>query len=492
MTKQIAYSRWFQKFTEIVIPVLTWVIITFPLWFSPFHPAVVAYFIIAFDLYFFYKAISTVYYAGLSYRKILLFNKINFVKKIGRFKQIIKVKHFVIIPNYQEPLYKLQSTIQSIIDNKTGKDDIYLVLAFEKREETQEKYLSLKKQFGVYFNNIIPTYHPLMANEAPGKASNQTHAARIIDRYCIDNKIESDAVLVTVCDADSHLPGNYFSYLTYRYLADKDRRYHFYCGPVLLYNNFWQLPFFVRIQSTISSILRLAFLSFGDERLIQISTYSTNLWLLKTINFWDLDIIPEDWHIFLQSFFAKKGKVAVNPIFLPTNIDAPEGKTFAEALKNRYLQCQRHAWGATDIPYAIYQSFQHPEIPWFTKILRLFKIMETHLIWSTNWFILTLGSSLPAILNPKFMQTSLGYNLPRFSQTILTICLVAILVTIIIDFKLRPKEAKNKGIFSKLLEIGEWLFMPVATLFMSVLPGLDAQTRLMIGKRLEYKVTEKF
>jgi hypothetical protein len=33
--------------------------------------------------------------------------------------------------------------------------------------------------------------------------------------------------------------------------------------------------------------------------------------------------------------------------------------------------------------------------------------------------------------------------------------------------------------------------MAVITFFFSALPALDAQIRLMLGKRLEYKVTEK-
>jgi hypothetical protein len=33
--------------------------------------------------------------------------------------------------------------------------------------------------------------------------------------------------------------------------------------------------------------------------------------------------------------------------------------------------------------------------------------------------------------------------------------------------------------------------MPLAGFFFTALPGLDAHTRLMLGKYLEYKVTEK-
>jgi len=33
--------------------------------------------------------------------------------------------------------------------------------------------------------------------------------------------------------------------------------------------------------------------------------------------------------------------------------------------------------------------------------------------------------------------------------------------------------------------------MPIAGLFFGALPGLDAHTRLMLGKYLEYRLTEK-
>jgi hypothetical protein len=37
----------------------------------------------------------------------------------------------------------------------------------------------------------------------------------------------------------------------------------------------------------------------------------------------------------------------------------------------------------------------------------------------------------------------------------------------------------------------EFFLMPIAGFFFSALPGLDAHTRLMLGKYIEYRVTEK-
>jgi hypothetical protein len=227
-----------------------------------------------------------------------------------------------------------------------------------------------------------------------------------------------------------------------------------------------------------------------DGLFFNYSCYSSSYKLINSTGYWDPDMIPEDWHIFLQSFFASKGRASVNPIFLPTVVDAPSGKNYFDALKNRYNQCVRHAWGATDIPYAIEQSRRHPEIPLLTRLLRIYKLIETHIIWSSNWFILTLGTSLPSILNPHFFQTSFGYNLPRVSNIILSICLLPLFVVIILDWLLRPKSGKT-GFFHWFKNLLQWPLMPIATLTMSVLPGLHSHTRLLLGKRLEYQTTQK-
>ena len=98
MTEQIVKSRLYQRIAETIVPFLTWIIITLPLWLSPFHPALVAYFIIAFDTYFFYKSSITVYYAVLSYQAILKAGKISFKNRILALKPK-NIQHFVIIPN---------------------------------------------------------------------------------------------------------------------------------------------------------------------------------------------------------------------------------------------------------------------------------------------------------------------------------------------------------------------------------------------------------
>lgn len=491
MAEEIVRSRFFLKLFDKIIPITTWIIIALPLWLSPFHPAIVAYFIIAFDLYFFYKSTTTVYFAVLSYQTILRFQKIPFKRRLSLLHRSKNIHHFIVIPNYKEPLYKLESTIDALIKNDYQHKKLHLVLAFEKREnEARQKSKKLKIKYRAYFQKILDTYHPLTENEVPGKASNQTYATRIVDKYIDENKIQRERVLITICDADSHIPKNYFSYLTYEYLRDKNRLYHFYWAPVLLYNNFWKLPFFVRIQATLSSILRLAFLS-QKEKLIQISTYSTSLWLLKKINFWDVDIIPEDWHVYYQAFFKFGEKVKTIPLYTLINGDAVYAGGLIKTLVNRYEQEKRWAWGASDIGYVLKNFFIARHIKFAAKLKKAIFLIETHLLWPISFFILTVSALVPPLINPVFKRTVLGFLLPKLSSLILTLSTLALIVYIYLDIKLRKKLAQKMQLKSLPILLIQWYFLPIVSFVLSSLPALDAHTRIILGKKLKYKVTEK-
>ena len=492
MAKRLIMTRFFQRLMEIIVPLSSWFLITLPLWLSPFHPALVAYFIIAFDLYFFSKSMSTAYACVVSYNEILFHNTIKYDKKLKKIKNYQSLKHFILIPNYKEHLHKLEETIEELIKNDyPDKNSLYLILAFEKREvDAINKNQLISREYKKYFKKIISCYHPLATDEEPGKASNQTFAAKIVDEFVMKYKFDRKNVLITICDADSKLPKNYFSYLSFEYLRDKNRLFHFYWAPVLLYNNFWQLPFMVRMQATLSSILRLAFLS-QKENLIQVSTYSTNLWLLKKINFWDTDIIPEDWHVFFQAFFTFGGKVKTIPLFTIVNGDAVFSGGTMKTLANRYEQEKRWAWGVTDVGYVLKKFFQTPNIDFWTKFKKIAFIIETHLFWPTSFFILTISASLPPLINPSFRRTVLGLLLPKLSALILTLSSGMLILYIYLDIKLRQK-VNMKTSFSNLpLLIVQWYLLPVVSFFFSSLPALDAHTRILLGKKLEYKVTEK-
>ena len=104
----------------------------------------------------------------------------------------------------------------------------------------------------------------------------------------------------------------------------------------------------------------------------------------------------------------------------------------------------------------------------------------------------TLGATLPPLINSQLRFTTLGYYLPKLAGLILTITTAFILLIIVVDFMLRPPRPQNikKPFF--LTNILQYLLLPITGFLFGSLPGMDAHTRLILGKRLDYKVTEKF
>lgn len=491
MPQEIVRSRLFERMCDMAVPVLSWLMITFPIWMSPFHPAVVAYFILTFNLYFLYKSTTTAYYAVVSYLNILENQYTLYHKKVLKVKKSADIHHFIIVPNYKETLSKLEQTINGIVSGDYPYKNLYLVLAFETREEeARDKAKALQDKYANNFKDILVTYHTLEPHEVAGKASNQTHAAKQVSTYVREKNIATDQTLITISDADSLFPKNYFSYLTYTYLQDTDRTYHFYWAPVLLYNNFWRLPFFVRMQATLSSIFRLALLSQKDK-LIQVSTYSTSLTLIERVGYWDVDIIPEDWHIYLQAFFMLGTRVHTVPLYTIVNGDAVYSGGFFKTFINRYEQEKRWAWGVSDIGYSLKQLFTSHNAPVTAKLKKIGFLAETHLLWPTSFFILTVSAAIPPLINPVFKRTVLGFLLPQFSSLILTVSTLFLLVYTYLDIKLRHRLKQKTAFYAIPFLIVQWYLLPIISFILSALPALDAHTRMILGKKLDYKVTEK-
>ncbi len=493
------YEKKFERFLEILPGFVAWTIILTPAIGGLLIPNVVAYIIIAFLAYWFYKSFKSAFYSFKGYFILKEWETIKWERKWKKEKtagslEWNDVKHVVIIPNYNESEEVLSRSLDAFADQKQiDKESVLIFLAMEKRAEGhKERAKNLIKKYKKEFGLITATFHPdNIPGEVIGKASNEAWSAKEAEKILDKKGIPLENVTITSCDADARFHSKYFASLTYHFALDPNRYLRFWQSPIFWYNNLHRVPFPIKMLGVIGHASHLSDLQEPSRLIFNYSCYSLSFKLLHQVGYWHTDIIPEDWHLFLQTFFENKGLIEVEPIYLRTSIDAPEAKTWHGSLKSRYEQCKRHAWGATDIPFAIKESMKHTEIPLLKRVFRIYKLFETHVIWSTNWFLLTLGATLPTIVNPAFSRTSLGYSLPRVAETALSICLLALAVMVITDLLLRPEEAKPKTAFAVVKEVIQWVTLPIVSLPLSVLPGLHAQTMLMVGKRLEYRVTEK-
>lgn len=476
----------------LLLPGLTsWTIILFPVWGSIVIPYAVAYFIILFDIYFFWKSFSLAATAYKSSQKIKEAESKNWLEKAQQMENFKKINHVVIMPNYKEGRDKLRRLVGTIAAQTFPTKQIYVVLAMEKREEGAEiKATSIKEEFEGVFGGIYITYHPDILGEVKGKSSNQSFAVKYIDKTLVETGvIDLDYATVTTADTDSMFDRQYFSYLAYDFLKEPKRYLRFWQSANVDHNNFWSVPAATRIFSFFSSLWRTGLLVQGD-RLVALSTYSLSFKLLKEIGFWDTDVIPEDYRVFFKAFFAKKGQISTNPIFLKTSMDSPLSATYIGSLQNKYSQIRRWSYGASDDPLFIKWWLTVPGVPFVKKTKILFNVLLDHFLWPANWFILTVATNVITIVNPVFARTSLGYNLPILARAILTSSLVALIIMVVIDYRNRPKHLSKSKLREMLFPL-EFVLMPIAGFFLNSLPAMISHTQLMLGKKMEYKVTEK-
>ncbi|MBU2051961.1 hypothetical protein KKH13_02030 [Patescibacteria group bacterium] len=159
---------------EILPGAISWSLIIFPIWGSLVVPVAVAYYIIAFDIYWLYRSFWTAALSLLSYYRIKASQQFDWLGEARSFLEWDKVKHIVIIPTFQEPLYILERTLNGLAKQTFPLKNLTVMVSFETREgeAARTKARALKQKFAHIFGNFLITYHPDLAGEVKGKSSN--------------------------------------------------------------------------------------------------------------------------------------------------------------------------------------------------------------------------------------------------------------------------------------------------------------------------------
>ena len=483
-----------QRFLEILPGFTSWSLILFPIWGSFLTPLAVAYYIIAFDVYWLYRSLTLAALSLLAHFRIKAGENYDWMGDVAGFPDWKKVYHGVIVPNYKEPGKTLARTLRSLANQTLGPKQIIPIIAFEVRageELNRERERVLREEFGGAFAKLMFTYHPTnIKGEVVGKSANSSWGASQLMKEVLKHKNwDPDMMTVSSTDADVVFHPNHFAALTYKFLDNPARYRRIWQGAIMFYNNIEKIAWPMRVFNRIASVVYMGLLMRPD-RLINFSTYSLSLKLLVEIGNWDTDVIPEDYRLFFKAYFATGGEVEVEPIFLPIFADAAESIGFWSTFVNTYEQVKRWAWGASDDAYILKQYILDTRAPFLDKTIRVFKVIEDHFLWPVNWFVLTLGATLPPLLNETFSRTVIGKTLPQVSSAILTLSLVSLFVMIFVDWRSKPKVA-GLPLWRRILSPFEFILLPIVGFFFTALPGLDAHTRLMMGRYIEYRITEK-
>ncbi len=244
--------------------------------------------------------------------------------------------------------------------------------------------------------------------------------------------------------------------------------------------------------------------------------------MLHEVDYWDEEVIPEDWHVYLKCSFKLGDAVHVEPLFLPLGNDCVLTDGYWKTLRAHYFQSVRHAWGASDIPYAWRASFRSQSpLSWKRKVLLSGAVTKVHALWMAQWYLITMGSHLPVFLTDHTSAQMPDWWLARpiplpgptwrldeifagdFSSPVgpvlylsianlfIYFCLFPLIAMIAIELKLRGPRPAHVSRKAFLASFAIWPLMAVITFFFASLPALHAQWKLASGKGLVYRVAEK-
>lgn len=409
-----------------------------------------------------------------------------------------EVKHIVIIPNYKEPEPVLQRTLDTLAEQFQASEKIVIVMAMEAAEQgCIEKAERLVALYEKRFLHIFYTVHPRgLPGEMQCKSANQAWAARWVKRRLIDElNYNIDHIVVTTMDADTLWHKNHFAALTALFALNPQRGLRFWQAPIRYHGNIWDINPLLRIVNAYSTAFELAYLTAPWWKPLPMSSYSLSLRLLDNSGYWDSDVIADEWHMYIKAFFSRDGEVELERIFLPFLAQAVTGDTLLEALHNRYLQTLRHAWGSKEVGFMLAKILEHPEIQFPRASRLLVRVSHDIFLAGPGWVIMTVGSQLPLLLHPELLQSLVaeGFSNPMFIMIQFAFPLLTFLGIVFWyqDVVARPQRTRKQAFTERMWTILSFPALPILTLFLVAIPTLQAQTRLLAGVPLQFRVSKK-
>jgi len=203
-------------------------------------------------------------------------------------------------------------------------------------------------------------------------------------------------------------------------------------------------------------------------------------------------MVSEDSRIFWQNLLYYDADYSVIPLNYPVSMDANLAPTFLKTSINVYKQQRRWGWGVENVPYLFFGFWKNKKISNRKKWHWTWVQLEGFWSWATNAILIFLLGWLPLYLGgDSFNITVLSYNLPRVTRFLMTIAMIGLVGSAIYSTLLLPKRPKGQGIIKYLGMIIQWILIPFTILVFGALPGLEAQTRLLLGKYMGFWVTPK-
>jgi cellulose synthase/poly-beta-1,6-N-acetylglucosamine synthase-like glycosyltransferase len=216
--------------------------------------------------------------------------------------------------------------------------------------------------------------------------------------------------------------------------------------------------------------------------------------VLLEVGGWDVTRISEDSRIFWQCYIHYDGDYFVVPLPTTVSMDAVQTSTWSNTLANLYKQKRRWAYGAENLPLVGTRMLgkNHIKAPLGTRLAQVGRMLEASYSLGTAAVVLAVGGWLPSLLGgPLFRDTVLGQNFLNVTRFLLTLALIGVIFSIGVSARMlpkRPQDVPRRRVVNYWIQ---WLFAPFATILFGSIPAIDAHSRLLFGKYMEFQVMPK-
>jgi hypothetical protein len=489
-----------ERFLEMLPGILTWTALTSPIWLSFILPFAVAYLILIADIYWLISALKIGTQIYIGYRRMETAKKIDWLKRLEEdFSSEWKsYYHLLVLPTANEGLEIVGPAFEAVAKSDYPKDRIFLAVGLEEKVQQKDPQLIEDKikeahKYDGKIGAVFTTIHPVgLPGELIGPGTNRNWMIRNAVKELAKRGIKPEQVIVTTLDADYVIHERFLSGMLHKYLSIpvQDRMKRSLTGIFLFYNNYWQTPAPMRLVAVGTSYWQMAEMV-GSDKYMNYSSLSINMKSLLDLGLWIPNKVNDDSGFYWTAYYHFKGEYKVIPHYLPLYGDAVLDINLVKTFQNQYLQLKRWAYGVEHIPFIIKQYFIHKDINFWNKTdMVLFKLWS-ELKWTSLALFVTFAGLIVPFVNPNYSQSVVSYNLPIISSYILTFGLVGMFGTIYVHEKTVPTRPKSWSKFQKFWTYVQWLLIPLIMVTISTVPAIDAQTSLMMGRYLEYRVTNK-
>lgn len=493
-TELTGRDRVLYRALEILPGAASWLTLIGMVLASLYAPFAASYFIIAFAVFWVLKTAFLSYHLRYNWRRLRHHMSLDWREMLSSV-EYAHLHHVIILPFYKESEVVVAHSIKALKDAHYDHKKLIVVLATEERagKEAQTVAKRMEEQWGETFGAFLVTTHPQdIVGELAGKGSNATWAAERVRIEVLDPRgIAYEHTLVSIFDIDTVVYQDYFNCLVWHFInAPRPLKSSFQPVPVFN-NNMWDVGALARVVAMSSTFWEMVQQE-RPERMATFSSHSVSFKALYEVGYWQTNMVSEDSRIYWNLMLANNGEYDVVPLSYPVSMDANAAPTMWGTILNIYRQHRRWTYGVENFVYIAYHFSKNKTIPLSRRLSVLAQQAEGYWSMVTNPIMLIILGWAPIFFGGRvFHETVLSYNLPIVVRNLLILAMFGLVISSIISLSLIPKRPEGKSQFHYLVMALQWVLVPITMVIFSALPGLDAQTRLMLGKYMGFWVTPK-